>query len=131
MKTLNTSVERHMLNGQTVLIVESEFLIALDIQRCLEVLGATQTVFARNTDEAFAFAERWRDFSMALIEVRHQHAKDAALLQALAEVGIKLVLLSSDTSLRRGHSSFPAAPMVMKPFLEHDLASALKQALAD
>ncbi|MDB5527598.1 MAG: hypothetical protein JWR51_701 [Devosia sp.] len=119
-----------MLTGQTVLIVESEFLIALDIQRCLEAFGATQTVFARNPAEALGAIDRWPSFSLALVEVRHQHCDDAALLRGLKDAGIKLVLLTADTTLRRGHSDFPAAPVVMKPFLEEDLASALKQALA-
>ena len=34
-----------MLNGQTVLIVEAEFLIALDIQRMLETLMAGPPAF--------------------------------------------------------------------------------------
>ena len=119
-----------MLNGQTVLIVESQFLIALDIQRCLEAFGATLTVFARNTAEVLDAIDHWPSFSLALVEVRDQHDDDAVLLRGLAEAGVKLVLLTADATLRRGHSDFPAAPVVMKPFLEDDLASALKQALA-
>jgi CheY-like chemotaxis protein len=119
-----------MLTGQTVLIVESEFLIALDIQRCLEALGTTQTVFARNTAEVFEAIDHWCSFSLALVEVHYQNDTDAALLRGLAEAGVKLILLTADATLRRGHSGFPAAPIVMKPFLEDDLASALKQVLA-
>ncbi|MDB5536690.1 MAG: hypothetical protein JWQ65_1565 [Devosia sp.] len=118
-----------MLTGQTVLIVESEFLIALDIQRCLEAFGAAKTVFARDTVEALDSMDRWNGFGLALVEIHQQHDDDAALLRGLEEAGVKLVLLTADTMLRRGHSEFPAAPVVMKPFLEEDLASALKQAL--
>ncbi|MET3899894.1 CheY-like chemotaxis protein [Devosia sp. UYZn731] len=119
-----------MLTGQTVLIVESEFLIALDIQRCLETFGAAHTVFARNTAEVLDAIDRWPSFGLALVEVHHRHdEKTASLLRGLARAGVKLILLTADTTLRRGHSDFPATPVVMKPFLEEDLASALKQAL--
>jgi CheY-like chemotaxis protein len=119
-----------MLAGQTVLIVESEFLIALDIQRCLEALGAAQTVFARNTVEALDAIGRWPGFVLALVEIHHEHDDDAALLRGLGEAGVKLVLLSSDATLRRGNPGFPGAPVVMKPFLEEDLAGAIERALA-
>ncbi len=119
-----------MLTGQTILIVESQFLIALDIQRCLEAFGAAKTVFARNTVEALDAMDRWPGFSLALVEIHHGHDDDAALLRGLDAVGVKLVLLTADAWLRRGNPDFPAAPMVMKPFLEDDLASAIRQALA-
>lgn len=131
MNRSHSGMDKHMLTGQTVLIVESEFLIALDIQRCLETFGATQTVFARNTDEVFNAVERWPSFAVALVEVRHQDNADAALLRALADAGMKLILLTADATLRGGHPGFPVAPVVMKPFLEEDLASALQQALAN
>lgn len=130
MNGVKTDAEYFMLTGQKVLIVESEFLIALDIQRCLESFGATQTVFARNTTEVLDAIDRWPGFSLALVEVRHQHDDDTALLRGLEAAGIKLILLTADATLRRGHSDFPAAPVVMKPFLEDDLASALERALA-
>src|SRR4051812_16874048 len=130
MKPSNIGAETLMLTGQTVLIVEREFLIALDIQRCLEALGAVETVFARNNDEALRAIDRWRSFSVALVEIHlHQHENDVTLLRGLEACGVKLVLLTSDTTLRRGHPDFPAAPIVMKPFLEDDLASALERAL--
>ena len=130
MKRFNTCARRYMLTGHTVLIVESQFLIALDIQRCLEAFGVTQTVFARNAAEVLYAIDRCPSFSVALVEIRYQHDDDAVLLRALSEAGAKLVLLTADATLRRGLSDFPAAPVVMKPFLEDDLASALKQALA-
>ena len=130
MKQNKTGAGCFMLTGQKVLIVESEFLIALDIQRCLEAFGATQTVFARNTAEVLDAIHHWPSFSVALVEVRYQQGDDAVLLRGLFDAGVKLVLLTADATLRRGHSDFPAAPVVMKPFLDDDLASALKQALA-
>lgn len=118
-----------MLTGQTVLIVETEFLIALDIQRCLEALGAVQTVFARDTAEALAAATQWPGFGVALVEIHHQRDEDRTLLLGLQRAGVRLVLMTADVAARRGIPGI-AAPVVMKPFSEDDLASAIGQALA-
>lgn len=119
-----------MLTGQTVLVVESQFLIALDIQRCLEGFGAAQTVFARNTVEALDAMDRWPGFALALVEVQHSHDDDMALLRGLREAGVRLIVLTADATLRRSNPSLPDAPIVVKPFLEDDLASAIDRALA-
>lgn len=119
-----------MLTGQTVLIVETQFLIALDIQRILESLGATQTLFARNAADALDAAAHWPECNMALVEIRPERDDDIALAQGLHRTGVKLVLMTADAILRRHAPGFPAAPLLMKPFSEDDLASAIKQALA-
>ena len=129
MKPPQSCADHGMLTGQTVLIVETEFLIALDIQRVLEFLGAGQTVFARNTIEALDAAARWPGFGLALVEIHHERDDDLALLQGLKEAGVPLVLLSADIALRHGSTSFPGIPIVMKPFLEEELASAIETAL--
>jgi CheY-like chemotaxis protein len=129
-KQATNCAEPPMLAGQTVLIVESEFLIALDIQRCLEELGAAHTVFARNTLEALDAIERWPGFGLALVEVHGDHEDDAALLHGLGEAGVKLVLLTADAMVPRAAFRPSSAPVVMKPFLEDDLASAITRALA-
>jgi len=130
MNSASICTETLMLTGQTVLIVESQFLIALDIQRCLEGFGAAQTVFARNTVEALDAMDRWPGFTLALVEIHHEHDEDAALLRGLREAGVKLIVLTADATARRSVSTLPAAPVVMKPFLEDDLASAIQKALA-
>ena len=117
-----------MLVGQTILIVETEFLIALDIQRCLETLGASQTVFARDVMEALDAAPRWPSFSLALVEVHRERDEDIALLLGLQQAGVRLVLLTTDVQLRHGLPGF-AAPTIVMPFLEEDLVSAIEQAL--
>ncbi|MGV8955413.1 MAG: hypothetical protein ACOH2M_30240, partial [Cypionkella sp.] len=131
MKPLQGCTDHFMFTGQTVLIVETEFLIALDIQRLLEALGVRQTVFARNTFEALDAASRWPGFTLALVEIHHERDEDLALLQGLDQAGIPFVLLTSELSLRRGSPDFPGVPIVMKPFLEEELVSAIRQALTN
>jgi two-component system, response regulator PdtaR len=119
-----------MLTGQTVLIVEEEFLIALDLQRVLESLNAKRTVFARSVPEALGLAPNWADFALAVVEFSQHDPSVLALLTGMRDAGISLVLTASDSTLRRGVPAMPDAPVVIKPFLEEDLASAVQKALA-
>lgn len=117
-----------MLNGRRALIVEEEFLIALDIQRMLEGMGAGQTLFARNADEARQLGAHWNDLSLAIVELRADDRGNHQLSAEIAAAGIALVVTTGDIGLRR--QSTKDAPLVMKPFPEETLASAVRQALA-
>jgi CheY-like chemotaxis protein len=115
-----------MLNGRPALIVEEEFLIALDIQRMLEGLGAGQTLFARNADEAHQLQAHWPDLALAIVETRSGDASSQHLHDKLTGAGIPVVLTSAETGLRssvQGH-------FVSKPIPEDDLVRAVQQALA-
>jgi CheY-like chemotaxis protein len=119
-----------MLTGQTILIVEEEFLIALDIQRVLESLKARQTVFARTAGEALNLSDKWTDYGLALVEFRDGDQDSLELARGLRDTGCRLVLTTSDVTLRRGTTEMPDTPVIIKPFLEEELASAVEKALA-
>lgn len=119
-----------MLNGKTVLVVEEEFLIALDIQRVLESLGAGQTLFARTLEEADSIAAQGTDLGLAIIEVRTAPDPSAALTQALIDSNVAVVVSTANVSLRRGLPQLPGTPVVLKPMAEDDLVAAIGQALA-
>lgn len=115
-----------MLKGRPALIVEAEFLIALDIQRMLETLGAGQTLFARNAAEAHQLQASWPDIALAIVELRAGDPLGQQLHETLVGAGIPVVLTTADLSL---HSSAPGV-FVTKPIPEEDLASAVQRALA-
>lgn len=119
-----------MLNGSTVLVVEEEFLIALDIQRMLENLNVGQVVFARSVDEAQDFKEHWAGVRLAIVEVTLQRHHSFALISTLQSLGICVVLSSADGSLRHGIEQFPTLPVVLKPMAEHDLVQAIGLAIS-
>ena len=119
-----------MLNGSTVLVVEEEFLIALDIQRMLENLNVGQVVFARSVDEAQGFKEHWAGVRLAIVEVTLQRHHSFSLIATLQSLGICVVLSSADGSLRHGIEQFPTLPVVLKPMAEHDLVQAIGLAIS-
>jgi CheY-like chemotaxis protein len=118
-----------MLTGQTVLIVEEEFLIALDIQRVLEDRNAGQCVCARSVAEALSLRERWPDYQLAIVEFRADQPDDTELLRGLTAAGIRLIITTADHALHSGIPDAPGMPILVKPFPEADLVSAIALAL--
>lgn len=117
-----------MLDGRTVLVVEEEFLIALDLQRMLEALDAGQMVFARSPAEAMAAAVHWKDSAVALIEWRPEEGECVSLLEALEITGIPVVFVATHANVQAPPDG---RPVVSKPVRELALASAIETALAN
>lgn len=117
-----------MLNGRPALIVEEEFLIALDLQRMLEGLGVGQTLFARNVLEARQLRKHWPDLALAIVEMRADGTDDRQLTAELAAAAVPLVITTGDFGLSRTLTG--ATPVVVKPIPEQSLASAIALALA-
>lgn len=119
-----------MLTGQTILVVENEFLIALDIQRILESHGTGQMLFARTAEEAHELETYWPSIGLAIVEARHDWPHSLALVRRLRDAGVAVVLNTADSALRRGHPDFPDVPVAVKPMAEEELLSAIEQAVA-
>lgn len=117
-----------MLNDRTILVVEAEFLIALDVQRMLEGLNARQMLFARTTEEAHELSPHWSCLGLAVVEIQQDRPLSIALVQGLRARGIPVVLSSADSTIQRGHPEFPGVPILIKPMSEEDLASAIAAA---
>ena len=117
-----------MLNGRPALIVEEEFLIALDLQRMLEGLGVGQTLFARNMMEARKLRQHWPDLAVAIVEMSADGTDDRQLTAELAAAAVPLVITTGDFGLSRTVTG--VIPVIVKPIPEQSLASAIEQALA-
>ena len=119
--------ENVMIAGHRVIIVESEFLIALDIQRILENGGAASTSFARSAAELNEIADRWHEFDLAIVEVTDLRSADVMLAGNLVNAGLATVLTTAGVSRSSDIAGFP---IVAKPFTEVDLLRACCDALS-
>ena len=117
-----------MLKGRTALIVEEEFLIALDIQRMLENHDVEQTLFARSAGEAESLRARQPD--IAIVEIRAEDTASRQLVQELNQAGVAVVLATADARMRHGFPDMPGLAVVIKPVPEEAMASAIEMALA-
>lgn len=117
-----------MLKGRIALIVEEEFLIALDIQRMLENHDVEQTLFARSAGEAESLRARRPD--IAVVEIRAEDTASRQLVQELNQAGVAVVLTTADARMRHGFPDMPGLAVVIKPVPEDAMASAIEMALA-
>lgn len=116
-----------MLSQQKLLIIEDEFLIALDIQRIVEEANAVQTVFARSFAEAQALTGRFDAFTLAIVNP----PTDAAELETaaqLASAGLAIVICTAAVTDLAG-TPLGDAVTILKPFADGDLLAACQRAL--
>lgn len=118
-----------MLTDKTILIVENEVLIALDIQRILAEHNAREVVFARTSQEVVDQQDFWPTLGLAIIELRHEDPTGERLAHSLAAAGIACVMMSADIQLRKGVPELEGVTVLMKPFTEDDLVGAIRKAL--
>lgn len=119
-----------MLNGRTVLVLETEFIIALGIQSALQAMGATQVVLARSPQEANQHKSDWTAAVLAIVEIETDKPELIAFAQQLAQSGMAVIGISADDLRAEGVPELPGTPILLKPLPDADLAEAIKLRLA-
>jgi CheY-like chemotaxis protein len=125
---MGTTVSK-LLAGKRCLVVDDEFLIALDIQQALEHAGATEVVCAGNAAEAVAAAGAQR-FDVAVLDVRLGRTGGSSLPVAavLAAAGTPFVFLTGLRGDSAEARAYPDAPVVEKPYDAQALLAAIRKA---
>lgn len=118
-----------MLSSQRLLIIEGEFLIALEIQRILEEANASQTVFARDFREAEALIARFGEFDLAIINPPLEGTSEIELAGRLVAAGPAIVVCTASPDGLDG-TPLDGVEVVRKPFADGDLLAACQKALA-
>lgn len=123
--------DTQLLAGKCCLVLDDEFLIALDIQQILETAGAANVVSVSNAAAALA-ALRAQTFDAAVLDVRLSDASRSSMTVAalLAEQGAAIVFLTGMRGEDEHTRNFPSAPVVEKPYQALTLLEALRKALA-
>jgi DNA-binding response OmpR family regulator len=117
-----------LLSGARPLIVEDEFLIAMDMQRVLEGAAAGQAVLTRNYDEAAALGERLSGFDLAIVTPPRPDGDDEAVAGRLIAAGVAVVVCSAARAHLAG-TVLADAEFVDKPFADEELVAACLRAL--
>ncbi len=119
-----------MLGGRTVLVVETEYIIALGVQSVLEALGAGTVVVANSAEDAYATAATWSGAVLAIVELEVNRPDLTELARQIAQSGISVLGITADVSLSFGVPELPGTPIVVKPVPDEDLAEAIRRRLA-
>ena len=118
------------LAGKRCLVVDDEFLIALDLQQALESAGAAEVVCAGNVADALE-AVRGGRFDVAVLDLHlgRTGGNSLPVAEALAAARTPFVFLTGMRADNAQIRSYPAAPVVEKPYQADALMTSLRQAL--
>lgn len=117
------------LVGARVLLLEDEFLIALDAEQMLMELGARQVETAATLGEAVERA-RQGNFDIALLDVNVNGEMSFDLAEMLRSRGVPVVFATGYELKGRAIPGLDPAMCVSKPYTNERLRQALCGALA-
>ncbi|HET6467531.1 MAG TPA: response regulator [Geminicoccaceae bacterium] len=119
--------------ARRLLIVEDDWLIAAQIQACLESAGYEVVGHATDEWDALALAEQGRP-DLVLMDIRLQGGGDgiAAAARIRDRLAIPTIYVSAHTDPATVDRARPSRPMgwVQKPFTDSELLEAVAGALA-
>lgn len=116
-----------MLAGLTALVIEDEYLIALEIQRIMETSGATAMIGKR----AYPLTSHGPEIPFAIVSVSPAAGDHRQFCLHLLEQGTPVVTISSDGAHKTGIPGFDFIPVVVKPFVDDELLAAIQSALGN
>lgn len=116
------------LAGLNVLLVEDEFLIALDAEEMLRELGAAAVTVASNFEEAQKRIAEGK-FDLAILDVNLNGQKSFPLAEQLLTRGTPVVFGTGYNLLTRQMDGYEAGICVTKPYTASSLQRGLAKAL--
>jgi CheY-like chemotaxis protein len=119
------------LAGKRCLVLDDEFLIALDIQQILERAAATEVVCVASAAEALDLLRGEPQFDLAVLDVKLSGPEGTSLsvAEALAGKGTPFVFLTGMRVDDLHAKRFPEAPVIEKPYDAFALLDAARRAL--
>jgi len=109
-----------------VLVVEDQFVIALDMEQMLRVLGADTVDLATSLSDALAVIARTPP-DLAILDLKLETGTTAAIAEALRARAIPLIFVTGYGDLDALPASLRHAPLLRKPVDRAALAVILNQ----
>lgn len=116
--------------GKRFLVLDDEFLIALDIQQMLESLGAGGVVCVSSAHEALKAIGAAPKFDHAVLDYRLTGTTSSLdVADALVKAGIPFVFLTGMCGDKQIQRKYPDTPVVEKPYDTKLLIDAITRSL--
>jgi len=116
------------LNGLHVLILEDEFLIAMDVEQLCRDNGAQDVTILRTLKEFKEPAEGGPAFDVAIVDLMLGGESTVDFAKRLRERGTPFIFASGYTDLNELRASFPGVVLVGKPYGSEELIAAVTRA---
>lgn len=116
-----------LLDGLRILVLEDEFLIAMDVEQLCRDHGAADVTIVRDLAEIDRRDELSR-FDAAIVDLMLGGASTLDFAARLRNAGIPFVFASGHSDSEEIEGSFPEVQLVAKPYSGDDLIEAVATA---
>ena len=116
-----------ILDGLRILLLEDEFLIAMDVEQICRDFGASDVVTARTIEEAEAVLKA-AEFDAAILDLMLNQKSTLGLAARLQDRAIPFIFASGYDGFTDIANPFPGVKLVGKPYSDADLVGALATA---
>ena len=107
------------LSGLNILVVEDEYLIALDAEHMLRGAGASDVVICSHSE--FAETLRSRKFDIALVDTGPDTSHVEADIALARQAGARIAFTTSDIELVAGMAGHEGVRFIAKPYDDRHL----------
>lgn len=127
-------MQQGLLNGMRVLVLEDEFLIAMDVEQMCRDNGAADVVIARRIDGLGRDPFAGESVDVAILDVRLGSETTTGFAGLLHARGIPFIFATGyvhdDRVFAGAGYDFTQVPVLLKPFTEKELIGALARAIS-
>ncbi len=117
------------LDGLNILILEDEFLIAMDVEQLCRDHGAGEVTISRSLQELGPEPVETFQFDAAVVDMRLDGVSTIEFARNLFERRIPFVFATGYADPHETSEAFPGVTVVVKPYLGSDLVDALADAV--
>lgn len=118
-----------MLCGQTALVIEAQYLIALDMGHTLEHFAACRVVIAQDVDHAQELSSHWAECGLAIVEIERNLPRQIAFVGELLRRNIPVIAITADADLPGKLGWFLGVPVLVKPVPADSITAAVAAVL--
>ncbi len=116
-----------LLSGTSILVVEDEMMVLMNLEDVLREQGCTDIVAAATVDRAIALLGA-RSFDLAILDVNLDGKRSDGVAEALSNRGIPFVVSTGYGQPALG-GSYSDRRVLMKPYRDEALVKAVVQLL--
>jgi CheY-like chemotaxis protein len=120
------SLTARTLAGTRLLILEDEFLIAMDIEQLCRDHGASECFIARSLSELEAVPV----FDLGIVDLKLGGDSTLDFARSLRDRRVPFIFATGYSNQEEVKADFPDTPVVTKPYSGADLIEALAEALS-
>jgi len=116
------------LSGLRVLVLEDEFLIAMDVEQLCRDSGASDVSILRTLGDLDGHADGNLPFDVAVVDVMLSGNSTLGFARELYRRGKPFIFASGYTEVNDIQRNFPGVPLIAKPYVGDALVSAIAAA---